>query len=147
MAIIAASNQTEYPMDDRLIDQIIAFKKKCNLDERIGSRFNLSNRDVSCLYFLSSSEMNSKDLAAGIGVSPSRGSRLVNQLINRGFITVQSDSHDRRNQLLRLSSEGEECLAALESEKEACEKLLTDQLEGDQLEMVRKGINLLMRLV
>ncbi len=147
MAIIAAGNQDNKPTDERLIDQIIAFKKKCNLDERIGSRFNLSNRDVSCLYLLSTSEMNSKDVAAGIGVSPSRGSRLINQLINRGYLTVKPDSNDRRNQLLRLSSAGKRCLSALEKEKEACEKLLTEQLEGEQLEMIRKGINLLMRLV
>ena len=147
MAIIADSNQDTSIIYERLIDQIIAFKQKCNLEDRIGRRFNLSAREVSCLYLLSHNEMNSKDLSAGAGVSASRGSRLVQRLLSQEFVCARPDKTDRRNQLLKLSTKGKECLKALDEEKEACERYFLESLEAEQIEMVRKGMDLLMRVV
>jgi len=146
MAIIAKDNQNSDYTEARLIDQIIEFKRRCNLEDRIGQRYKLSSREVAGLFLLGTECMNSKDLSAGIGVSASRGSRIVQRLLVQGYLDSAQDRSDRRNQLLSLSAKGRTCLLELEKEKEACERQFLENLEGEQLETVRRGIDLLLRV-
>ena len=57
-----------------------------------------------------------KELAEGLGVSPSALSVMVQSLVERELVTRVADATDRRKVVLRLSGDGERTLLRLEEE-------------------------------
>ena len=131
--------------EELIVDQIISLKNRCDLDSLIGRRLRLSPREVSCIYLLDGNPLNSKALSEMMGVSPSRGSRIIHRLEMKGFVVSRYDSEDRRNQVIELSPKGESCLPELDREKRACEGRFLDSLSADEIEKVRQGIKILLQ--
>lgn len=131
-----------------LIDDILELKKRCDFIQQIGSTYGLSEREVDCVFKIASHEdITSKDLSHLLGLSPSRGSRVVNHLVQRGFIEVSHDDQDRRSNKLSLSDNGRVCYQDILKQKRLCEQRLIEQLTESQRETVLKGLGLLMRVI
>jgi DNA-binding MarR family transcriptional regulator len=133
--------------EELIIDQIIHLKNRCDLDSLIGRSYRLSPREVSCIYLLDGNPLNSKALSQLMGVSPSRGSRIIHRLEQKGFVVSRPDSGDRRNQIIELSKYGKSCLPELDMEKRACEVRFLDSLNADEIEKVRQGIKILLQAI
>jgi DNA-binding MarR family transcriptional regulator len=131
-----------------LIDDILELKKRCDFIQQIGSTYDLSEREVDCMFKIASHEdITSKDLSQLLGLSPSRGSRVVSRLVQRGFIEVSHDDQDRRSYKLSLSDNGKACYQDILQQKNLCEQRLTEQLTDSQRETVMQGLGLLMRVI
>lgn len=63
---------------------------------------------------ISSADATVADVAAHLGVSKQAASQLVEQLVQRGYVTREPDPSDRRARLLRLTERGWECTRAAE---------------------------------
>lgn len=57
------------------------------------------------------------DLAEPLGLSQSAASRMVDALVERGWVDRQEDPTDRRARVLRLTAEGEQFVARLSEER------------------------------
>ena len=68
-----------------LVDAILRLKRKCRFEEEIGSRLDLTPVEMSCLLALGQGErLECRELSGQMGLSASRGSRIIQRLITRG---------------------------------------------------------------
>ncbi len=131
-----------------MIDSILELKSRCSFAEEIGKAHKLSARDVSCLSMIAIHDgVSLKEIAEEIGLSTSRGSRVVNRLKERGFIKVIPDEVDRRGIKLSLTASGDECFADLLKEKLACERRLSSGLTLEEQRIIQEGLSLLLKVM
>lgn len=57
-------------------------------------------------------QMRMSDLAGAVGFSPPRMTCRVNKLVQRGFVTRETQTGDARSQVVRITAEGAEEMAA-----------------------------------
>ncbi len=86
-------------------------------------------------------------LCRAVGLSPSRGSRVIDGLVRKGIIERQPDAHDRRISLLELTPVGREIQEHLKTCVDSCEHSLASQLTGEELVAVEEAIALLLRVI
>ncbi len=131
-----------------MIDAILELKSRCGFAEEIGKEYDLTSSDVVCMLKIANhSDITLTDLSGLMGLSTSRGSRIVSRLKNRRFIRVENDTVDRRSVRLSLSEAGRICYNDVLREKEACEARLRDHLTPEQEQLIRKGLSLLLEIM
>jgi DNA-binding MarR family transcriptional regulator len=131
-----------------MIDEILRIKKRCDFGEEMGKTLNLTMGEVECIFTLADHRaISSKQLSSMLEVSPSRGSRIVAKLVDRGYIVTNVDPHDRRTVMLSLTEEGRRCHQELEQEKIICEQRLTSRLDAQQLRIVKDGLDILLKVM
>ena len=89
-------------------------------------------------------QMRMSDLAGAVGFSPPRMTYRVNKLVQRGFVTRETQTGDARSQYVRITAEGtEEMTAANELHEfqiqEIFGKVFSDE-ELDNLSMVAASL-------
>ncbi len=130
------------------IDTIIKLKAKCCLEEEIGEDFNLTTKELSCILNLKGKEMiHSKDLSNKINLSPSRGSRVINSLLKKGFLVEIHDPKDKRYSNLSLSKKGITLFNKVEEKKHECENRLLSKLNKHQKQRVKEGLDILLEVL
>ncbi len=131
-----------------MIDEILELKKRCNFSDEIGQTFNLTSGEVACITIIARHKMlSSKHLSALMDLSPSRGSRVISRLSNRGFIVGKPDVFDRRYLSLTLTEAGKKCDLAIQSEKKTCEERILAELTNEQKSAVNNGLNILLQVL
>lgn len=131
-----------------LIDTIIKLKSRCCLEEEIGEDFNLTSKELACIFNLKDNEaIHSKDLSGKINLSPSRGSRVINNLIKKGFLIEIHDQKDKRYSNISLSKKGNVIFKKVEEKKFECENRLLAKLDSHQREVVKEGLNILLEVL
>lgn len=131
-----------------MIEDILRINKRCYFGDEIGKTHDLTLGEVECISAIArNEELTSKNLSSILELSPSRGSRIVNKLVERNFVKTRFDSHDRRTVLLSLTQKGHECYLELEEEKHRCEQRLFAQLDEEQLHVVEQGLHILLNVI
>ena len=131
-----------------VIDAILELKNRCNFGDEIGRAYRLTAREVGCIFKIAAHQsISSKDLSHLMGLSASRGSRIVSKLADRGFIHAEIDSEDRRLVRLSLTMAGKHCNTDILREKQACEQRLSAKLSEEQQEIVRQALDLLLKVI
>ena len=130
------------------VDDILQLRTRCRISEEIGREYELSEKEIVCISALGDSgSVHSKTLSDSIGLSPSRGSRIIGRLMDRGFLECVPDPADRRYVNVRLTDQGNECLSTIERRKNECEKRLLAGLTERERNKVREGIGLLLEVI
>ena len=125
----------------RLIDSIIELKVRCRFEEEIGEKCGLAPREVTCLGLISPGEkISAGTLAARIGLSPSRASRIITGLREKGCIVEAFDETDRRSVSISLTAAGVKIVRDIEKRKDECEKRLLGGFNSRQLVEIQKGL-------
>ncbi len=125
----------------RFIDSIIELKSLCRFEEEIGEECGLAPREVSCLAAVSREEsVSAGELAARMGLSASRASRLITALRRKGFFAETFDDRDRRAVSISLTGAGERLREKVEQKKEECEERLRGAFSREQLRTIRTGL-------
>lgn len=131
-----------------MIDEILLLKERCNFSDEIGKTFGITVRDASFIEAIHhNTALSSKELADSLDLSPSRGSRIVAKLIDKGLVQAEVDTLDRRATILSLTPEGNRCYDVITKEKQACELLLKNLLTADQIKIVSEGLSLLLQVI
>ena len=125
----------------RIIDSIIELKVRCRFEEEIGEECRLAAREVTCLAAISPGErVSAGALAARMGLSPSRASRIITGLREKGFIAEAFDESDRRAVSISLTAAGARIVQDIEKKKDECERRLLGGFSRQQLSAIQKGL-------
>jgi DNA-binding MarR family transcriptional regulator len=132
-------------MHDRIIDYVFLLKKKCLMEEgEIGREVGLSPSEIHCMEAIGSGErISGQNLSERMGLSPSRGSRIIDHLIDKGLMVREADPEDRRVSVISLTGKGNRVRNAVERAKAACEVKITAKMEHEQIERIKDGLNVL----
>lgn len=99
---------------------------------------------VATLYVLDAgSRPTVRDLAARIGRSMSATSRMVDQLVRRGWVDRGEDPDDRRAKRLELTPAGSDFLRGFERARATAQLALTRYLTDDEQRLVSEAMALL----
>ncbi len=135
--------------EKRIVDDIFLLKRRCMFKiEDLSAEAGLVPREMAAIESLTPGErVSGNELSRRMELSPSRGSRIIERLIRKGFLERETDPHDRRAVLISLSERGGEQKRKIDALKDDCERLLLSKLEGDQLDRVREGMGILLRVM
>lgn len=92
----------------QLADLTYKFLSNCHeKEERMAQCHNLTVAELKCIRQINKSEnINNKEIAERMNLSSSRLTRIIDGLVNKGYIEREIDTTDRRNMRLSLSIEG-----------------------------------------
>ncbi len=125
----------------RIIDSIIQLKARCRFEEEIGEECGLAAREVTCLGVIAPGERISAGVLAGrMGLSPSRASRIITGLREKGHIAEAFDESDRRSVSISLTAAGARIVRDIERKKGECERRLLGGFTRQQLSAIQEGL-------
>ncbi len=132
-------------MSRRFFELILAVKRKCQAnEEQIREELRLSPAQFNGLMVLENGqEITGCEFAERMALSPSRGSRVLNSLVDDGYAKTQSDPGDRRAVLISLTPKGRRTRQRIVSRMEACEKRICGRLDDRRVAQVKDALELL----
>jgi len=132
-------------MANRIIDYIFQLKKKCIMEEAaIGMEVGLSPSAIHCIEaMLPGERLSGNTLSHRMGLSPSRGSRVIDQLIGKGLLRRMEDPDDRRTNVITVTERGAGVRQRVENAKRSCEMKITAEMESGQIEKIKQGLKVL----
>jgi len=87
-----------------------------------------------------SREITCKEFSEKMGLSISRGSRIIDKLYKRNYIQRTDSDTDRRCKMIRLTEFGERIRNKIEEEKKRCEQKLITTIPEDKLIQLKKDL-------
>ena len=128
---------------------ILRLKYFCTCNEnKISSSWHISLAELKGINAMESHEsVTCSELAEKINLSPSRGSRIIDNLVRKGYLFREIQDQDRRTTLLYLTKRGEKLKYNITREQKAFEDMLTSKLSSQEIESVRKGLATLEKIL
>lgn len=125
-------------MQDRIIDLIISLKSKClDKEESIRTEFGLSPAEYRGILAMTPSEpCNCNALSKTMGLSVSRGSRIIEKLIRNKYIQQETSKTDRRNIILKLAPRGVRVRKKIEEMLTDCENKIESKLSDSEIKNI-----------
>lgn len=132
-------------MSRRFFEVILAIKCKCQgNEERICDELGLSQAEFNGLIVLDGGqEIPGGEFAERMGLSPSRGSRVLNTLVVHGYVRTHPGPGDRRVTLVELTPKGRRVRQSIITRIEACESRIRERLDDEGMRQVRQALELL----
>lgn len=132
-------------MEINIIETVLYLSDMCySLNEDSLRNENLTRPESFLLLSIRPGEkISSNELAARNRLSPSRISRIADQLIAKGLLVREVSGDDRRSVRLSLSEEGTGKYKELIKLKNQCEKKIKSHLGEDELSAVEDGLTYL----
>jgi DNA-binding MarR family transcriptional regulator len=148
IAIIANSTEVDNEMEKNLLDLIIELKKGCMGDEeQIRTLCNVSLAEYKAVMEIKATEkVTCNVLSKKMGLSPSRGSRIIDGLVRKKYLTRMTNPEDRRSFVLSLSSKGEKIKDDIERERNNCEKRIREKLSTKEFDLIKKSLELVTKI-
>jgi DNA-binding MarR family transcriptional regulator len=132
-------------MVKRLVDCILELKSQCRFEEEIGGECELTFPEVRCVGALRPGEqVSAGDLAVRLALSPSRASRVITSVRQKGLLSESLDPEDRRAVSISLTETGEGMRKLIEKKKNECERRLLAKFRSEQERAVREGVDMLL---
>ena len=79
-------------------------------------------------------------------LSPSRGSRIIDSLVRKGYLLRIVNPEDRRSSFLSLSLKGIKIKKQIEQERTNCEYTIRKNLSLKEVKLVKKGLELIIKI-
>jgi DNA-binding MarR family transcriptional regulator len=135
-------------MEKNLIDLIIELKKRCiQNEERIQTLCKVSLAEYkSILVVDENKKITCNILSKKMGLSPSRGSRVIENLIKKGYLIRMSNPADRRSTVISLSSNGIKVKNQIKQERYNCEKRIRKKLSEREIKLIKEGLKLINKI-
>ena len=135
-------------MEKKLVDLIIELKKGCMEDEKqIRTLCNVSLAEYKAVLEIDTTErITCNVLSEKMGLSVSRGSRIIDNLVRKGYLLRMENPEDRRSFVLSLSSKGAKIKKQIEQERNNCEYRLRKNLSAREVELIKEGLELIAKV-
>ena len=132
-------------MSRRLFELILAIKRKCQCnEEQIQTDLGLSPAEFNGLVVLAGGqEVLGCEFSRRMGLSASRGSRVLNTLVTHGYVRTQLSPDDRRAILISLTGRGQRMKEQITERMKECEKRIFDRLDDFGRVQVTEALELL----
>ncbi len=136
-------------MEKNLVDLIIELKKGCMEDEKqIRTLCNVSLAEYQGIMKINITErITCKILSKKMGLSPSRGSRIIDNLVKKDYLIRVVNPGDRRSFVVSLSSKGAKIRRQIEQERNNCERRIRKKLSARQVELIKEGLKLINKIL
>ena len=82
-------------------------------------------------------------LSKKMGVSISRGSRIIDGLVKKEYLLRMENPEDRRSFVLYLSSKGTKIRKQIEQERNNCEYRIRKNLSAREVKLIKEGLELI----
>jgi len=148
IANIVNGTEVDNEMEKNLVDLIIELKKGCMEDEKqIRTICNVSLAEYKAVLEIGTTErITCNVLSEKMGLSVSRGSRIIDGLVRKGYLLRMENPEDRRSFVLSLSSKGAEIKKQIEQERNNCEYRLRKNLSAREVELIKEGLELIAKV-
>jgi len=135
-------------MNKSIIDLIIELKKGCMEDEEhIRTICNISFAEYKGIMEIDIEErMTCNALAKKMGLSPSRGSRIIDNLVRKGYLLRMVNPADRRSFVVSLSFKGAKIRKQIKQERNNCEKRIIKSFSEKEVELIKEGLELINKI-
>ena len=132
-------------MNAHLFELVLSIKRKClSTEEQVQKELDLSPAEFSGLLSIKSRERVSGNVfSERMGLSPSRGSRVLWRLVSRGFIRMEVDAEDRRNIVISLSPQGKNMKKRLNQRMLKCERKILSSLPEEMVDEIKGSLSVL----
>lgn len=128
---------------------ILKLKHFCHCNERkisIDCQINLA--ELKGIKAMGRDEaITCSDFSKRINLSPSRSSRIIDNLVKKKLLLRKTREDDRRSILLYLTKKGWELKENIAQEEKKFEQLLAAQLSDADIEIIKKGLKLLEKVM
>ena len=135
-------------MEKNIVDLIIELKKVCMEDEKqIRTLCNVSLAEYKAILEIETTErITCNVLSEKMGLSVSRGSRIIDSLVRKGYLSRTINPEDRRSFVLSLSSKGIKIRKQIEQERNNCEYRLRKNLSAREVGLIKEGLELITKV-
>ena len=132
-------------MSDYILDLIANLKINKVIDrEYLGIINDLSITEYrGIMAFEDEQEMTCREMAKVMELSPSRSSRVINNLVQKGYFIRRTSSRDRRSVVVTLSKKGIEAKEKIKENQEKLEKSLQQKITDNELNMIKNSLKIL----
>jgi len=132
-------------MEKNLVDLVIELKKNCMEDEKqIRTLCNVSLAEYKGIIEIETTErVTCNVLSKKMSLSISRGSRIIDSLVRKGYLLRMENPEDRRSFVLSLSSKGAKIRKQIEQERNNCEYRLRKNLSVREVKLIKEGLELI----
>jgi len=132
-------------MEKNLVDLIIELKKGCMEDEKqIRTLCKVSLAEYKAILEIKTTEIITCNvLSEKMGLSVSRGSRIIDSLVRKGYLLRMENPEDRRSFVLSLSSKGTEIKKQIEQERNNYEYRIRKNLSVREVKLIKEGLELI----
>jgi len=133
----------------RILEAITLLKNSCILnDERIRDEIKLSPAEFNGIMSLKKGEkVTCQSLSGKMGLSVSRGSRVIGKLLEKGYFKDEKLKNDKRCSMISLTVEGMKAKKKINDIIDACEKKITSKLSESEVEITRKCLERLINIL
>lgn len=145
VAIIANGTEVDDKMEKNIVDLIIELKKSCMEDEKqIRTLCNISLAEYKGIMEIETAErVTCNVLSKKMGLSISRGSRIIDGLVKKEYLLRMENPEDRRSFVLYLSSKGTKIRKQIEQERNNCEYRIRKNLSAREVKLIKEGLELI----
>ena len=121
-------------MNENVIDLIYELKKKCvKSDIQFAVDLKINQSEYNFVQFLTgSNKMTCKAIAEKMNLSTSRVSRIIDNMVKKGFLTRTYPENDRRNININLTEKGILLKKEILKFKKECEQKITESLSESE---------------
>ncbi|MDI6449845.1 MarR family winged helix-turn-helix transcriptional regulator [Anaerobaca lacustris] len=129
-------------MSRRFFELILAIKRKCQCnEEQIRKELGLTAAQLGALIVLDDrTEVAGCEFARRMGLSASRGSRVLNSLVAAGYVATHVRAEDRRTIQVTLTDKGRRMKGRIADRMTDCESRICDRLDHSDLRQVRAAL-------
>ena len=133
----------------KILEAITLLKNSCILnDDRIRNELKLSPAEFNGIMSLDKGEkITCQSLSGKMGLSVSRGSRVIGKLLSKGYFKDEQLKNDKRCSMISLTHEGVRAKQKINEIIDSCEDKISSKLSAKEIEETRKCLVRLIKLM
>jgi DNA-binding MarR family transcriptional regulator len=137
------------PFMKNTYELILKLKHFCHCNERkISTYCHINLAELKGIKAMGRDEaITCSDFSKRINLSPSRSSRIIDNMVKKKLLLRKAREDDRRSMLLYLTKKGWELKENIAQEEKKFEQFLATQLSDADIEIIKKGLKLLEKVM
>lgn len=135
--------------EKRLFPLLEELRKKCQENEnRIREEYNMTPAEYRGLLCLQRDRLiTCREFSNNMGLSPSRGTRVIDNLLRRELIEREEIEDNRRCKSIALTDKGRRIQAHIQAQVEECERRIASHITESKLRTLKDSIQNLMQVM
>lgn len=133
-------------MLDNILNLIVKLKLNKALDqEHLSMVCNLSVAEYRGLMAQKNGEeMTCQKMAKVMDLSPSRSSRVIDNLVRKGYVIRKTSSYDRRSVAITLSNKGRGVKKKIIKNQKELEQNIQNNFSDEEISMIKNSLKMLL---
>lgn len=133
----------------KIIEALTILKNHCTTNlETIRLKMKLTPAEFNGIISIDKNEkLTCQDLSNKMGLSPSRGSRVINKLISKGYLKEERNQLDKRCNFISLTADGKKVKEKIDGLFKECEAELESKLTKDELKELMSSLEKLIKIL